>query len=76
MGIHYLKGAYKKESLIFFFSLLFNSKEAKGDIFKLKERRLRVGLRKKFLTQRVLRYWYMLPREAVLPHPWRYSRPS
>ena len=35
--------------------------------FKIKEGGFRMGIRKKFFTQRVVRYWYSFPEKLWLP---------
>ncbi|PKU34571.1 hypothetical protein llap_15127 [Limosa lapponica baueri] len=62
-AFQYLKGSYKKDG-----DKLFNRaccNRTRGNGFKLKEGRFRLGIRKKFLTMRVLKHWNRLPREAV-----------
>ena len=58
-----VKGAYRKDGE----GLLIRecSDRMRGNCFKLKEGRLRLGLKKKFFTMKVMRRWNMLPKEAV-----------
>ncbi len=35
------------------------------EIFKLKEGRFKLDVKKKFFTQRAMKHWHSLPREAV-----------
>jgi len=50
---------------------LSNSDRTRENAFKLKEERFRLGIRRKFFTQMVVRHQYLLPREAVVTHPLR-----
>ncbi|KAM9634063.1 uncharacterized protein ACIBXB_015500 [Morphnus guianensis] len=62
-AFQYLKGAYRKDG-----EGRFNgecSDRMRGNSFKLKEGRFKLGIRKKFFTVRVARHWNGLPREAV-----------
>lgn len=62
-AFQYLKGAYNKagERLL---TRACNDK-TKVNASYLKEDRLRIGIRKKFLTMKVMRHLDRLPREAV-----------
>ncbi|KAJ7396423.1 hypothetical protein BTVI_145404 [Pitangus sulphuratus] len=62
-GLPYLKGAYKKEGEELF--KWADSYRTRGNGFKLKESRFRLDDRKKFFTQRVVKYSNRLPREVV-----------
>jgi len=59
----YLKGAYKKDGDKLFSKACYD--RTRGNGFKLKEGKLRLDIRKKFLTVRVVQHWNRLPREVV-----------
>ncbi|KAK4833066.1 hypothetical protein QYF61_027728 [Mycteria americana] len=62
-AFQYLKGAYKKDGDRFFSRACCD--RTRGNSFKLKECRFRLGIRKKFFTMRVVKHWNRLPREVV-----------
>ena len=62
-AFQYLKGAYRKAGEGLFTRACTDRATAKG--FKLQEGRLRLDMRKKFFTVRVVRHWKRLPREIV-----------
>jgi len=68
----YLKGAFKQERDQHFTSS--DSDRTRGNGLKLKAGRFRLGARKKILHSEGSEALAQLPREAVVPHPWRCSR--
>jgi len=62
----YLKGTYRKDGVGLFTRVCTD--RTRGNISKLKEGRIRLDIRKKFFTMKVVRHWNMLPREAVDAH--------
>ena len=63
MAFQYLKGAYKQEGEWLFTRV--DSDRTRGNGLTLRQGRLRLDIRKKFLTQRVVTHWNRLPKEAV-----------
>jgi len=62
-AFQYRKGAYKQEGSQLFTRV--DNSRTMGNGFKLREGRLRLDVRGKFFTKRVVRCWQRLPREAV-----------
>ncbi|KFQ81067.1 hypothetical protein N337_04441, partial [Phoenicopterus ruber ruber] len=62
-AFQYLKGAYSKDGEKCFSGACCD--RTRGNGFKLKEGRFRLGTRKKFFTMRVVKRWNRLPREVV-----------
>ncbi|KAK4832544.1 hypothetical protein QYF61_023876 [Mycteria americana] len=66
-AFQYLKGAYKKDGDKLFSRACCN--RTRGNGFKPKEGRLRLDIRKKFFTMRVVKHWNKLPRGGKCPIP-------
>ena len=62
-AFRYLMGPYKQEESRLF--IQSDSNRMRGNRFKIREGRFRIDDRKKFFSQRVVRHWHKLPREAV-----------
>jgi len=60
--------------MLWFYFSLQSFDRTKGDVFKLKEGRLKLDVRKQFFAQRALRPRQCCP-ELWVPHPWRCPRP-
>ena len=63
MAFLYFKGAYKQEGDQLFTQSDGDRKRENG--FKLDEGRIRLNIRKKFFTQKAVRYWNGLSRESM-----------
>ena len=61
--LQYLKGDYKQKGNKLFTQI--DSNRTRGNDFKLKEGRYRLHVRWTYFTERVVRCWNRLPREAV-----------
>ncbi|PKU47143.1 rna-directed dna polymerase from mobile element jockey- hypothetical protein [Limosa lapponica baueri] len=63
VAFQYLRGVYRKDGEILFTKAC--SDRTRGNGFKLERSRLRLDIRKKFFTMRVVEHWNRLPREVV-----------
>jgi len=63
MVFQFLKRTYSQEGDNFLHGLIGD--RIRGNDFKLKERRFKLDVRNTFFTQRMVRHWNLLSREAV-----------
>jgi len=72
-AFQYLKGACRKDGDKLFSKACCD--RTRRDVFKLKEGRFRLDIRKKFFTVRVVKHWNGLPREVVEVPPLETFKP-
>ena len=73
-AFQYLRGAYKQEGSKLFTRV--DNSRTRGNDYKVEEGRLRLDVRGKFFTRRMVRCWNSCPERLWMPHPWRHSRPG
>ena len=66
-AFQYLKGAYKQEESQLFERV--DNSRTRGNGFNLWEGRLRLGVRGKFFTMRMVRCWNSCPERLWMPRP-------
>jgi len=66
-AFQYLKGAYRKDGGNLFSKACCD--RTRRNVFKLKEGRFRLDIRKTFFTTVVVKHWNGLPRGQWRPHP-------
>jgi len=59
-AFEYLEGAYRKDGENLFSRAYYN--RTSSNVFKVREGRFRLDIRKKFFTMRVVKHWNRLPR--------------
>jgi len=62
-AFQYLKGSYRKDGENIFSRACCD--RTRSHVFKVREGRFRLDMRKKFFTIRVVKHWNRLPREVV-----------
>ena len=70
-ALRYLKGGCKKEEDRLLSEICCD--RIRGNGLQLKEGRFRLDIRKKLFMIGMVKNWHRLPREVVVPHPWRHS---
>jgi len=70
-SFQYLMGGCKKEGGRLLSRVCWD--RTRGNVFKLDEGRFGLDIKKINFMIRVVRHWHRLPREVVVPHPWRHS---
>ena len=63
MVFQYWKGTYKQKRDLLFTRM--DSDRTRKNVFKLREGRFRLDIRRKFFSQRLVTHWNRLPKEVV-----------
>jgi len=69
---HFTFGIQRADVLGCHCQLFTPSRTKQAEFIKLEEGRLRLDIRNRFFTVRVVRHWYRLPSEVVDALPWKH----